>query len=135
VHDAVITSQFLRREKGDRPEIVPPGSTNLAFVGQFCELPADVVFTVEYSIRSAQTAVYSLLGLKRRYRAVYKGQYDRAFCTKRSQLCMTSKPDGLREPGNPIMNFAVDKSDPLKTYDILAGLVAPAPDRSSHELE
>jgi flavin reductase (DIM6/NTAB) family NADH-FMN oxidoreductase RutF len=25
------------------------------------------------------------------------------------------------------MNFAVDKSDPLKTYDILAGLVAPRP--------
>jgi oleate hydratase len=71
-----ITSQFLRREKGDRPEIVPPGSTNLAFVGQFCELPDDVVFTVEYSIRSAQTAVYSLLGLKREIPAVYKGQYD-----------------------------------------------------------
>jgi oleate hydratase len=71
-----ITSQFLRREKGDRPEVVPQGSTNLAFVGQFCELPDDVVFTVEYSIRSAQTAVYSLLGLKREPPAVYKGQYD-----------------------------------------------------------
>ena len=55
-----ITSQFLCRSKGDRPEVVPPGSMNLAFIGQFCELPEDVVFTVEYSIRSAQTAVYSL---------------------------------------------------------------------------
>jgi oleate hydratase len=71
-----ITSQFLRREKGDRPEVVPKGSTNLAFTGQFCELPDDVVFTVEYSIRSAQTAVYTLLGLKREPPAVYKGQYD-----------------------------------------------------------
>ena len=41
-----------------------------------CELPDDVVFTVEYSIRSAQTAVYDLLGLNRKPPAVYKGQYD-----------------------------------------------------------
>src|SRR5208282_1776676 len=60
-----ITSQFLRRGKGDRPQVVPEGSRNLAFIGQFCELPEDVVFTVEYSIRSAQAAVYALLDLKR----------------------------------------------------------------------
>jgi oleate hydratase len=71
-----ITSQFLRREKGDRPQVVPEGSTNLAFTGQFCELPEDVVFTVEYSVRSAQTAVYKLLGLKREPPPVYKGQHD-----------------------------------------------------------
>jgi oleate hydratase len=81
-----VTSQFLRREKGDRPQVVPPGCTNLAFTGQFCELPDDVVFTVEYSIRSAQKAVYTLLGLDREPPAVYKGQYDprvlyRAFTT------------------------------------------------------
>jgi oleate hydratase len=69
-----ITSQFLCRSKGDRPLVVPPGSKNLAFVGQFCELPEDVVFTVEYSIRSAQTAVYSLLGLERTPPPVYRGQ-------------------------------------------------------------
>ena len=71
-----ITSQFLRRAKGDRPEVVPDHSMNLAFIGQFCELPDDVVFTVEYSIRSAQTAVYSLLGLERTPPPVYKGQHD-----------------------------------------------------------
>ena len=71
-----ITSEFLRRKQGDRPQVVPEGWTNLGFVGQFCELPDDVVFTVEYSVRSAQTAVYSLLGLKREPPAVYKGQYD-----------------------------------------------------------
>ena len=71
-----ITSQFLPRSKGDRPQIVPEGSRNLAFVGQYCELPDDVVFTVEYSIRSAQTAVYALLGLKRKAPSVYKGQFD-----------------------------------------------------------
>lgn len=71
-----ITSQFLRREIGDRPQVVPAGSKNLAFLGQFCELPNDVVFTVEYSIRSAQTAAYSLLGLKREPPAVYQGKFD-----------------------------------------------------------
>ena len=71
-----ITSQFLRRDKGDRPQIVPKGSQNLAFIGQFCELPDDVVFTVEYSIRSAQTAVYTLLGLKLEPPAVYQGKFD-----------------------------------------------------------
>ena len=36
----------------------------------------DAVFTVEYSIRSAQTAVYSLLGLEKEPPPVYKGHYD-----------------------------------------------------------
>ncbi|MEC5406836.1 oleate hydratase [Paraburkholderia sp. MPAMCS5] len=71
-----ITSQFLRRKGGDRPHVVPEGWANVAFVGQFCELPNDVVFTVEYSVRSAQTAVYSLLGLNRSAPAVYKGLHD-----------------------------------------------------------
>ena len=71
-----ITSQFLRREKGDRPQPVPQGWTNLAFTGQFCELADDVVFTVEYSIRSAMAAVYGLLGSQREPPPVYKGQYN-----------------------------------------------------------
>jgi oleate hydratase len=60
-----ITSQFLARQHGGRPQILPKGPTNLAFMGQFYELPEDVVFTVEYSICSAQIAVSALLGLKR----------------------------------------------------------------------
>jgi myosin-crossreactive antigen len=34
------------------------------------------VFTVEYSVRSAQTAVYSLLGLNRIVPPVFKGNHD-----------------------------------------------------------
>jgi oleate hydratase len=71
-----ITSQFLPREKGDRPAVLPKGSHNLAFMGQFCEIPDDVVFTVEYSIRSAQLAVYGLLDLQMKPPAVYKGKFD-----------------------------------------------------------
>ena len=71
-----ITSQFLRRSCGDRPDVLPERSKNLAFLGQFCEMPDDVVFTVEYSIRSAQTAVYGLLRLERTPPPVYKGTHS-----------------------------------------------------------
>jgi oleate hydratase len=71
-----ITSQFLVRKGGDRPDVVPKGSTNLAFLGQFAEQPDDVVFTVEYSVRSAQAAVYSLLKLDKEPTPFYKGQHD-----------------------------------------------------------
>ncbi|MCI3135571.1 oleate hydratase [Phenylobacterium aquaticum] len=71
-----ITSQFLARAKGDRPQILPKGYANLAIVGQFCEQPQDVVFTVEYSVRAAMTAAYGLLGLDRKPPAVFDGQLD-----------------------------------------------------------
>ncbi|SAK51507.1 Oleate hydratase [Caballeronia pedi] len=71
-----ITSQFLARRRGDRPQIIPEGWANLAFIGQFCEVPDDVVFTVEYSIRSAQAAVYRLLGIDRSPPAIHSGKHD-----------------------------------------------------------
>ncbi|ULR55464.1 oleate hydratase [Streptomyces deccanensis] len=70
------TSQFLVRRHGDRPEVVPEGSVNLAFIGQFAELPDDVVLTVEYSVRTAWTAVSRLLHLDRRPPTVHKGHHD-----------------------------------------------------------
>ena len=60
-----ITSMFMPRLRGDRPVPVPVGSKNLAFVSQFVEIADDVVFTVEYSVRAAQMAVYALLGIER----------------------------------------------------------------------
>jgi oleate hydratase len=60
-----ITSMFMPRNKGDRPLPVPSNSKNLAFISQFVEIPDDVVFTVEYSVRAAQIAVYQLLGITR----------------------------------------------------------------------
>jgi oleate hydratase len=71
-----ITSQFMPRVKGDRPEVKPAGTTNLAFIGQYCEIPDDVVFTVEYSVRSAQTAVFTLLALDKKVSPLYKAQHD-----------------------------------------------------------
>jgi oleate hydratase len=57
-----ITSQFMPRQPGDRPDVRPSGAQNFAVIGQFCEVPRDCVFTVEYSVRSARTAVAGLTG-------------------------------------------------------------------------
>jgi len=56
-----ITSQFMPRKAGDRPAVRPSGAENLAFVGQYAEAEKDVVFTVEYSVRTAKMAIKSLL--------------------------------------------------------------------------
>lgn len=71
-----ITSQFMPRAIGDRPQVIPQGSTNLAFIGQFCEIPEDVVFTEEYSVRAARIAVYGLLGVNKPIVPVSQYQYD-----------------------------------------------------------
>ena len=65
-----ITSMFMPRAPGDRPLPVPTGSRNFAFISQFVEIPGDCVFTVEYSVRVAQMAVYELLGVDRKVPAV-----------------------------------------------------------------
>lgn len=67
------TSQFMPRSPGDRPAVVPPGTANLAFVGQYCEIPDNVVYTVEYSIHSAALAVASLLGMPQVVPPAYQG--------------------------------------------------------------
>lgn len=57
------TSSMLPRTEGDRPAVIPSETTNLAFVGQYVEIPDDTVFSMEYSVRSAQMAVFSLMGI------------------------------------------------------------------------
>lgn len=68
-----ITSQFAPRRRGDRPRVLPYGAANYALLGQFCEIPDDIVFTVEYSVRSAKVAVYSLLGIQKPIEPIYHG--------------------------------------------------------------
>jgi oleate hydratase len=66
------------RRRADRPLAVPTGSTNFGFIGQFCEVADDVVFTMEYSVRSAREAVTKLLRLDRKPPAPYQGLHDPA---------------------------------------------------------
>ncbi len=67
------TSQFSPRKIADRPRVVPPGSQNLALLGQFVEIPDDCVFLVDYSTRSAQIGVYRLLNVDKEVTPVYTG--------------------------------------------------------------
>lgn len=60
-----IDSQFQPRKMTDRPQVVPENSTNFAMVSQFVEIPKDMVFTEEYSVRAARIAVYTLLGIEK----------------------------------------------------------------------
>jgi oleate hydratase len=71
-----ITSQFMPRGADDRPQIVPKNSENFAFIGQYCEMPDDIVFTLDYSVRSAQTAVYKLLKINKLPTPIYKGHHN-----------------------------------------------------------
>ncbi|MBP2057621.1 oleate hydratase [Lactobacillus colini] len=77
VYMPYITSYFMPRRDGDRPAVVPEGSKNLAFIGNFAESPTrDTVFTTEYSVRTAMEAVYTLLDIDRGVPEVFDSIYD-----------------------------------------------------------
>ena len=71
-----VTSYFEVRAQGDRPKVVPDGAVNFGFLGEFVEIPRDVVFTTEYAVRSAMEAVYTLLKVERAFPEVYASMYD-----------------------------------------------------------
>jgi oleate hydratase len=71
-----VTSFFEPRRAGDRPDVVPAGSVNLAFIGQYAETPRDTVFTTEYSIRTGMEAVYTLCGVDRGVPEVWGSVFD-----------------------------------------------------------
>jgi oleate hydratase len=66
-----VTSPFQPRGVEDRPLVVPKGAKNFAFLGQYTEIPQDVTFTVEYSVRGAMHGVYTLLGVERAIPGIY----------------------------------------------------------------
>ena len=77
VYMPYITSYFMPRHDGDRPAVVPDGSVNIAFIGNFAESPTrDTVFTTEYSVRTAMDAVYTLLNVDRGVPEVFDSIYD-----------------------------------------------------------
>lgn len=67
---------FSRRVPEDRPKVIPAGSENFAFLGQFTSLPEDVVFTVEYSVHGAMHAVYTLFDVDQPIPPIYHGLLD-----------------------------------------------------------
>lgn len=71
-----VTSYFMPRAAGDRPNVVPDDCVNAAFIGNFAETPRDTVFTTEYSVRTAMEAVYTLLDIDRGVPEVFGSAYD-----------------------------------------------------------
>ncbi|WP_068433465.1 oleate hydratase [Piscicoccus intestinalis] len=81
-----VTSFFMPRKAGDRPDVVPAGATNFAFIGQFAETGRDCIFTTEYSVRTGMESAYQLLGIERGVPEVFDSTYD-----VRSLLAATSR--------------------------------------------
>ena len=71
-----ISTYFRPRAIGDRPNVIPKGSVNFAFIGNYTEMPRDTVFTSEYSVRSAMCAVYKLFDIKRAEPEVFPSCFD-----------------------------------------------------------
>ncbi|KPM44552.1 Oleate hydratase [Neonectria ditissima] len=71
-----VTSFFMPRKAGDRPAVVPAGSKNFAFIGQFAETTRDTIFTTEYSVRTGMESVYQLTGVDRGVPEVFASTYD-----------------------------------------------------------
>ena len=71
-----IDAFFMPRAYGDRPDVVPAGAKNFAFLGQFAETRRDTIFTTEYSMRTGMEAVYTLLNIDRGVPEVWGSVYD-----------------------------------------------------------
>jgi oleate hydratase len=67
------SAMFARRIAEDRPLVLPEGARNFAFLGQWVEMPEDVVYTVEYSVHCAMHAVYRLFGVEKPIPPIYRG--------------------------------------------------------------
>lgn len=71
-----IDAFFMPRAAGDRPDVVPNGAVNFAFLGQFAETIRDTIFTTEYSMRTGMEAVYKLLNVDRGVPEVWGSVFD-----------------------------------------------------------
>ena len=71
-----VNNIWLPRSRSDRPPPVVEGATNLGLVGQYVEVPREIAFTIECSVRSAWEAIYTLLKRGPAPPPVYQGQYD-----------------------------------------------------------
>ena len=105
-----VTSFFMPRKAGDRPQVVPEGSVNFAFIGQFAETTRDTIFTTEYSVRTAMEATYQLLGIERGVPEVFNSTYDIRYLLKATTRLRDGAAVDLPGP-NFLKGRLVDKLD------------------------
>ena len=109
-----ITAFFMPRAHGDRPDVVPQGAVNFAFLGQFAETARDTIFTTEYSVRTAMEAVYGLCGVDRGVPEVWGSVYDvRELLDSTVKLMDGKSPLEMKLP----MPFEMMKKPLLKKID------------------
>ena len=71
-----VNNVWLTWSRGDMPPPVPEGSTNFGLIGQYVDMPKEIAFTIECSVRSAWEAIRTLLKRGPAPPPVYQGQYD-----------------------------------------------------------
>jgi oleate hydratase len=71
-----VNNVWLPWSRGDMPAPVPAGATNLGLIGQYVDMPKEIAFTIECSVRSAWEAIRTLLKRGPAPPRVYQGQYD-----------------------------------------------------------
>ena len=117
-----ITAFFMPRRKGDRPDVIPDGSVNAAFLGQFAETPRDTIFTTEYSVRTAMEAVYGLFKVDRAVPEVWGSTYDVRDLIESSVRLMDGKSPldmNLPKPVNMVKNVILKKIEGTDIEKIL----------------
>ncbi|RVU54021.1 oleate hydratase [Anaerosphaera multitolerans] len=123
-----ITSQFMPREFGDRPFVVPKKAVNFAFIGQFAETldkpGRDTVFTIEYSGRTAMEAVYVLTGVEKGVPEVFASRYDIRYLLNAGKCLLDGENPEINIP--PIIKKKILKEiagteleELLKEYEIV----------------
>ncbi len=107
-----ITAFFMPREAGDRPDVVPQGAVNFAFIGQFAETKRDTIFTTEYSMRTGMESVYTLLNVDRGVPEVWGSTYDVRDLLNATIALRDGRPfdlDSLNAAARPVVKTVLGK--------------------------
>jgi oleate hydratase len=115
-----ITSQFMPREIGDRPRVIPDGCVNLGFIGQFVEVDGDCVFTVETSVRTAMEAVYGLLKLDKPVIPLSATRYDVRHLAASIKAVLDIETFHLTDPLQLLVPAALHPLELVRLFELLA---------------
>ena len=120
-----VDAFFIPRRAGDRPQVVPEGAVNFAFIGQFAETTRDTIFTTEYSVRTGMEATYQLLGVDRGVPEVFNSTYDLRFLLKATTRLRDGAAVDIPGP-NFLTGRLIEKLDTTQIGELLTdfGLLA-----------